>query len=162
MITQINDVRVITPPSFEVVNPYRITLFLAGSIEMNKAEEWQKLLINKIVKEVSNKKIDIYNPRRENWDISIKQSIEDPAFYQQVRWELDYLENAKYRVFYFAPDTLSPISLLEYGKFYTYPNTSIVVHPDYQRAGNLEVFCNKYGIIIHRNFDDLIYKLKWS
>ncbi len=158
-------VKVITPPSFITLDTNNTSVFLGGSIEMDKAELWQEQFIKEFVPlyEASNlgRCIDILNPRRANWDINIKQSIEDPAFYQQVRWELDYLEDATARVFYFAPNTLSPISLLEFGKFFTYPNTFLCVNPDYQRAGNLEVFAHKYKIKIHRNFDEIIHKIKW-
>jgi hypothetical protein len=33
-----------------------------------------------------------YNPRRENWDSSLVQSIDDLKFKEQVVWELDNLE----------------------------------------------------------------------
>lgn len=165
MIKETGQIRVITPPSFITTDPDKTSVFLAGSIEMDKAEQWQKKFIDELTYEYrkmnSGKCIDVFNPRRANWDITIRQSIEDPAFYQQVRWELDYLEDVAVRVFYFAPDTLSPVSLLEFGKFFTYPNTFLCVNPDYQRAGNLEVFANKYKIKIHRDFGDIIHKIKW-
>ena len=165
MIKEFSQIRVITPPSFITLDNSRTSVFLAGSIEMDKAEQWQQKFIDNLIFEVrkmnSGKGIDIFNPRRANWDITVKQSIEDPVFYQQVRWELDYLGNVKVRVFYFAPNTLSPVSLLEFGKFFSYPNTFLCVNPDYQRAGNLEVFANKYKIKIHQNLGDIIHQIKW-
>lgn len=162
---EIDAIRIITPPSFITLDNSRTSVFLAGSIEMDKAEQWQQRFIDEFISQYergsSGRFVDIFNPRRANWDITAKQSIEDPVFYQQVRWELDYLEDAKVRVFYFAPDTLSPISLLEFGKFFDYPNTFLCVNSAYQRAGNLEVFANKYKIKIHRDFGDIIRKIKW-
>jgi len=75
---------------------------------------------------------------------------------QQVNWELDYLEKVEYRVFYFAENTLSPVSLLEYGKFFDYENTYIAAHPNYNRIGNLQIFCHRHGIRLHQSVDDLV------
>lgn len=41
-------------------------IFLAGSIEMGKAENWQK----RIVDELSDKGYTFFNPRRDDWDSS--------------------------------------------------------------------------------------------
>jgi len=39
-------------------------IFLAGSIEMGKAEDWQK----KVESLLKNENIVIFNPRRDDWD----------------------------------------------------------------------------------------------
>merc|ERR1712038_1735632 len=59
----------------------------------------------------------ILNPRREAWDSSWEQSIDNPQFRNQVEWELDALESSDVIVMYLVPDTKSPISLLELGLF---------------------------------------------
>ena len=158
-------IKVITPPNFELIpndKCWNLSLFLGGSIEMDKAEQWQQRFIDGLRNKMNSKihgvlkNIYIFNPRRENWDITIKQSITDPVFYQQVNWELDYLEKAEYRVFYFAENTLSPVSLLEYGKFFDYENTYVAAHPNYNRIGNLQIFCHRHGIRLHQSVDDLV------
>jgi hypothetical protein len=86
-------------------------IFLAGSIEMGKAEDWQTELINKL----KDKDIIIFNPRRADWDPTWEQKKENPEFYNQVTWELEHLELADWIVLYLDPNTKSPITLLELG-----------------------------------------------
>ncbi len=164
--------QVSTPPDFpSLKNEYGI--FLGGSIEMGKAVDWQQQFIkdfskknqyrknDKHVSYVFNRNFRILNPRRSDWDSSWVQSIKDPQFFQQVTWELEYLEKAWARVFYFAGDTLSPISLLELGKFGAHPNTFILWDKDYKRAGNLEIFCHRYNLEVAPDMDSIITKLSF-
>jgi hypothetical protein len=73
-------------------NDGRVKVFLAGSIGLpdsgGKAEDWQKM----IIKELSDYPIQFLNPRRDDWDSSWKQTIEDKQFNEQVTWELSSLE----------------------------------------------------------------------
>ena len=159
-----SSIKVVQPPSF-FTPKIEATVFLAGSIEMGKAENWQE----RFIQELGNKRkhgcsgksrfLTVYNPRRDDWDNSSVQSIENPSFFQQVMWEMSYLERADVRVFYFAPETISPVSMLEYGKFYSLPNTYLCIHPDYQRAGNLEIFSHIHKIPVYKNFDEIISKI---
>lgn len=150
---------VLTPPQSLNVNHniYKTRIFLAGSIEMGKAEEWQQKAIdflnNFTYHTLSNpRRLEkyegiIYNPRRNDWDSSWKQELENPQFYQQVNWELNALENSTHILYYFAPNTLSPISLLELGKFSSTDKKIVVVaDKEYQRKGNIDIFCEKYKI----------------
>lgn len=149
------------PPTFPQVNPYR-SIFLAGSIEMGKAVNWQKEFIEKtqkLKKAKSRIEWHICNPRRDDWDNKWKQSIENPHFYQQVQWELTYLEKCYYKVFYFAANTLSPITLLELGTFHKENNVYVCASPDYLRFGNIEVFTNRYNVPLHSSLDEVISKI---
>src|ERR1700761_2759886 len=85
------------------------SIFLAGSIEMGKAENWQAKVGNFLV----SKNFNVFNPRREDWDSSWVQTYKNPHFAQQVRWELNALDKADYIIMYLDPNTISPISLLE-------------------------------------------------
>jgi hypothetical protein len=89
----------------------RPSLALFGSIEMGRAANWQAQAQTFF----TDYDFDIYNPRRDNWDVSWKQEKESKPFFEQVNWELTVLENAQVRLFYFAPDTQSPITLMELG-----------------------------------------------
>lgn len=134
-------------------------MFLAGSIEMGKAEAWQE----RIAKDLANYDVVLYNPRRENWDASWKQSIENPQFVEQVTWELDHIESADVAVFYFDPTTMSPITLMELG--YVFGNNSyakvFVCCPDgYWRKGNVEVMCERAEIDVLNSYDELITAIK--
>jgi len=128
------------------------SIFLAGSIEMGKADNWQ----NKVEKKLKNKNITILNPRRDDWDSSWVQSINNPQFREQVEWELTALEKADIIVMYFVPNTKSPISLLELGLFGR-TGKMIVFCPDgYWRKGNVDIVCNRYNIKQVNNFNELI------
>ncbi len=139
-----------TPPNYPNVFGCK-SIFLAGSIEMGKASNWQSQFISYFDSALGRYKIDpdkwiALNPRRQDWDITWDQSINNPHFYQQVDWELTYLERAKYRVFFFEKDTMSPVSLLELGKFGDIGNNFIVVENGYSRKGNVDIFCHRYQI----------------
>jgi len=73
----------IIKPNSEIQEPdFRTTIFLAGSIEMGVAEDWQSLLEKKL----SEYEVTIFNPRRDDWDSSRKQDQSDPQFNHQVNW----------------------------------------------------------------------------
>lgn len=126
-------------------------VFLAGSIEMGKAEDWQKRVTEKLSK--SNCILSIYNPRRDDWDSSWKQEKNNPQFYEQVTWELDHLEKAKVIAMYFATDTLSPISLLELGLYASSGKVVVYCPTDFWRNGNVDITCSRYGVPIFTNED---------
>jgi hypothetical protein len=145
------DFSIYTSP-FKVSNSIKI--FLAGSIEMGNAVDWQ----TKVVKELNDftKDLIFLNPRRDSWDSSWVQSIENEKFYEQVTWELDALDKSDYIFMYFDPNTKSPISLLELG-LYASSRKLIVACPDgFWRKGNVEVVCERFDIPLLNNLDDLI------
>jgi hypothetical protein len=126
------------------------TIFLAGSIEMGVAEDWQSR-----VEELfsSHKSAVLFNPRRAEWDSSWTQDIENPQFYQQVNWELNALEKSDLIFMYFAPGTKSPISLLELGLF-AHTDKMIVCCPEgFWRKGNVDIVCDRYGIPVYSDFN---------
>lgn len=117
-------------------------MFLAGSIEMGIAEDWQTFLEEKL----SRMDILILNPRRENWDSSWSQIKTNPQFREQVEWELSALEAANLIAMYLAPNTKSPVSLLELGLF-ARSGKLIVCCPDgFWRKGNVDIVCEKYRV----------------
>ena len=121
----------------------RFTVFLAGSIEMDTAENWQEIISESFLE---SERICLLNPRRDEWNSEWKQEIENEQFYKQVTWELDALEQADLIIFYFAPGTKSPISLLELGLF-ARSNKIVVCCPDgFWRKGNIDIVCERYGI----------------
>jgi len=146
------------PGSYEyLTTPDAVTMFLGGSIEMGKAEKWQDEVVKRFAK---RRRLNILNPRRDDWDSSWDQSpIPGTKFHEQVTWELSAQERSDVICYYFAKDTMSPITLLEMGLFGRYnSNKQIVVYvdKDYQRRGNVIVTCNYYGIIWHDDFETFI------
>lgn len=134
-------------------------VFLAGSIEQGVAEDWQE----KVVKAFPFN-VDFLNPRRDVWDASWVQDLNNPNFYEQVTWELDMLDAADVIFLYFDPTTLSPISLLElgiYSKEQVYDKRMIVCCPEgFWRKGNVDIVCQRYGIPVFNNIDAMIVALK--
>lgn len=128
------------------------SVFLAGSIEMGKAEDWQ----TKITNALSDLPCWVLNPRRDDWDSSWEQKKENSQFREQVEWELKAMDQASVIAMYFDPDTKSPISLLELG-LHAHENTLIVCCPEgFWRKGNVDIVCEKYNIPQVDSIDALI------
>lgn len=150
---------VIKPPSAYYHNSRAFKIFIGGSIEMGTAEDWQKRLISELTEANENdgqysRNVDILSPRRDDWDSSLPQ---DPTrgtqFYDQVMWERGAQQCANLKVYYFAKDTVSPITLLELGEFGTQRDTIVYVDPDYKRFGNVVIMCKESGIPYHVDYD---------
>jgi len=120
---------------------YHKKIFLAGSIEMGKAENWQPMM-----EEALGANTLIMNPRRDDWDSSWEQKKENQKFNDQVTWELFHLEKADWIVMYFAPGTISPISLLEFGLHAKSGKLLVCCPEGFQRKGNVDIVCERYKI----------------
>ncbi len=128
-----------TPLSFDRTMP---SVFLAGSIEMGEADDWQR----DFERGLEDTQAVILNPRRDDWDASWKQSASDANLRAQVTWELDAQEAATCIAMYFDPKTKAPITLLELGLF-ARSDKVIVCCPDgYWRKGNVEIVCARYRV----------------
>jgi hypothetical protein len=139
--------------TIEIKPPYTLPkkIFLAGSIEMGKAENWQEKIVNTF-----NKSYLFFNPRRDDWDSSWEQKIENVQFNEQVTWELNALDSSDIIVMYFDPNTKSPISLLELG-LYAASGKLIVCCPEgFWRKGNVDIVCQRYKVPTVETIQDLI------
>lgn len=138
----------------EVIKPpfRKLSIFLAGSIEMGVAEDWQ----SKIEDELKDYNVTIFNPRRESWDNTWEQTIHNPDFKEQVEWELDHLDKADIILMYFDENTKSPISLLELG-LYASSGKMIVYCPEgFWRKGNVDIVADRYDIKQVSSFNELL------
>jgi len=133
----------------------KFSVFLAGSIEMGKAENWQE----KITRLLADKDIVILNPRRDDWDSSWKQTKDDPQFSEQVKWELDAQEKCSAIAMNFDPSTKSPITLLELGLAAN--SKKLIVHcPEgFWRKGNVDIVCERYGVQTVNTIDELVTEI---
>jgi Nucleoside 2-deoxyribosyltransferase like len=134
-------------------------VFLAGSIEMGVAEQWQERVV-RAMSDVSG--LVILNPRRDDWDSSWEQRAGDPRFSEQVNWELDMLDAADIVVMYLAAGTKSPVSLLELGLHARAGKLRVCCPEGFWRRGNVEVVCGRYRIPLFDTLDDLITDLRAS
>lgn len=149
------------PQNVTTRKPDQNFVFLAGSIDMGSAENWQKgytYFFNELG-------IGVFNPRRDDWDSSWEQTPENAQFYQQVSWELDAMSTANFVVVRFASNSHSPITLLELGilaeRFAAKETSLYVVCPDdYWRSGNVNMVCIKYDIPLFKSDNDFFNFVK--
>ena len=127
-------------------------IFLGGSIEMGKAIDWQRELIERLKDEM----ITFLNPRRSDWDSSWTQEITNPQFKEQVEWELNGLDVADIIVMVFDPNTKSPISLLELGLHASSEKMVVICPEGFWRKGNVDIVCEKHNIKQVLNIDELV------
>ena len=150
----------IAPAPIPAVFPAEIrgAVFLAGSIEMGKARNWQPELTARLHKHAAlgPARVAVFNPRRKRWDSSWEQRARNPQFKEQVDWELDAQARADVIAMYFNPNTMSPITLLELGLF-AGTGKLVVCCPDgYWRKGNVEVVCGRHNVEMVETFEDLV------
>ena len=151
--------RILKPPAHLPASFDTPSIFLAGSIEMGRAVQWQQT----VAQALQTFEITILNPRRDDWDATWEQSITNPAFAEQVRWELDAQERADCIAMYFAPDTHAPITLLELGLFANSGKLIVCCPTGYWRKGNVDVVCARYAIQQVATLPELCtYLADWS
>ncbi len=115
------------------IKDWQRTVFLAGSI--TGAGDWQKEAKERLLPY-----FNIFNPRRANYP-----QFEPAKEREQILWEHDHLELAPITAFYFAPETLAPITLFEAGKvlatlpYKPYKKIYIAIHPDYKRKNDVVI-----------------------
>lgn len=131
------------------------SVFLAGSIEMGRAENWQQR-VERLLMGVPG---TILNPRRDDWDDSWVQSIDNAQFREQVEWELKAQEAADVIAMYFAPETLGPISLLELGLFARTGKMIVCCSEGFWRKGNVDIVCHRYGVRQVGSLDELVARV---
>lgn len=126
-------------------------VFLAGSIEMGAAVDWQREMADLLSAEDCN----VMNPRRDDWDASWTQEVSNNQFLEQVSWELHWLERSDLVVMYFAPGTQSPITLLELGLFAQSGKLIVCCPEGFWRKGNVDIVCARYGVRTAETLDEL-------
>jgi nucleoside 2-deoxyribosyltransferase len=138
-------------------------IFLAGSIEMGSAENWQFKIIEDFKKSNLPHDLVILNPRRKDWDSSWKQDINNPQFNEQVNWELDMIEESDLVIFNFDPNTKSPITLMELGFVIGSGKCGVVLCPEgFWRRGNVDIITRRSNQFIKTDsYEDFFHRSKW-
>jgi hypothetical protein len=123
-------------------------IFLAGGI--SNCSDWQSEVIAKL----ADKDVQLINPRRDDFDITNPDmSVE------QICWEWEHLHAADAIIFYFAPETVCPITLYELGVHATnLTDIFVTCHPDYVRKLDVEIQLSlaRPSVKVHDNIDDMI------
>jgi hypothetical protein len=142
------------PPEAPVYREYSV--FLAGSIEMGKAVQWQKHMATLL----STLPITVNNPRRGHWDPAATQEAKNESFRQQVEWELAALEKADVICFFLDVNTRSPVTMLELGLWAHSKKVVVCCDKRFWRAGNIHIVCERYTIPSVQHFEDLLPAVK--
>ena len=151
----------IKPPSRIRPDPNQESVFLAGAIDNGTARDWRSELMEYFDGDDRYNGLVFYNPLADNWDPNLQMSITCERFEQQVNWELDMLRNAFLVVFFFPAESVAPISLFELGFVCDEPDRVMVVAEEgYWRRGNLEVICNRQGIVLGKDLVDMVTWIK--
>jgi hypothetical protein len=144
--------RVLKPPAPLQIPEGQASVFLAGSIEMGQAEDWQTM----VAESMADLDVVLLNPRRDAWGATWVQSIDNPQFREQVEWELEAQERASLIAMYFAPATKAPVTLLELGLCARSRKAVVCCPEGYWRRGNVEVVCRRYQVPLVSELTDLI------
>jgi hypothetical protein len=138
-----------TPEMFE-----RASVFLAGSIGMGKAENWQA----RVEADLASMDVSILNPRRDDFDVSAPQTFDNEYFSGQVNWEMDALDRCDVIAMYFDPnpELLAPVSMFELGLHMTSGKLVVCCPEGFARKGNVDIACERYGITVHDNVADFM------
>ena len=146
-----------------------LEIFLAGSIEQGKAENWQEKLIKDIgtlqlpddltQNDCIRLSLKVYNPRRPDWNPNLPQDALNATLQEQIIWELDNLEKSDIICLYLDPKTTSPISLLELGLHVRSGKLVVCCPPGFYRKANVDLTCRRYGVNVIDNYQDFYNKL---
>ena len=131
------------PPSTPHIEGKSCKLFLAGTIDMGESYDWQSEIYHFIANKFNLCCVDIFNPRRPDWNKSWSQYPVHPILRRQIEWELECLERADIIALVLMSNSLSPISLMELGAFKDKQMLIFCPH-DFWRRANVEVFVKKY------------------
>ena len=148
--------KIYTPENGKLVEDdwVRPSIFLAGTIDMGNSIDWQTQTISAL----SDYDVNIFNPRRNDWDSSWEQRATNEQFRYQVEWELKHLRRADVVFINILPDSKSPITLLEMG---LYIHKSIIVCPDqFYRSGNIQITAEFFDAPFFSDFESGIRHLK--
>lgn len=138
-----------------------LKVFLAGTIDMGSARNWQQDIITHIEKvHEPESPVHIFNPRRPNWDSSWEQRESNYQFRKQVEWELDRLDESHIILMVFLEDSKSPISLMELG-IYKHKRMLVYCPDEFYRSGNVDIFCRRQGITVSKTWDNFLDRTRW-
>jgi hypothetical protein len=129
------------------------TVFLAGGI--SGCPNWQETLISHAKFAFGDKEnLVLFNPRRENFDVTNKGQSE-----QQIAWEHKMLEMCGSLIFWFPKETLCPITLYELGN-YTEKKKNLIIGVDPHYGRKLDVICQttlrRPEVAVHVGFDKFL------
>ena len=145
-------------------NPYPkegFKIFLGGVIDMGEGEPWHET----VTEALEGYDVLLISPKRDDWDASWEQSLDNHQFVEQVEWELEAQESADLRLYVFASSqkeakkSKAPITLMELG-LHASDRTVVCCPEGYYRKGNVDVVCRWFDIPVYENLNDLLTDLE--
>jgi hypothetical protein len=147
---------VVTAPDeyYGIETMKRPSLFLAGGI--TGCEDWQ----SKMIEELKNEKVIIYNPRRKDFPIG------DPTASEvQITWEFFQLQRATMVSFWFAAGTDNPIVLYELGMWGNSTDRPIMIGVDEKYSRKQDVIIQtalaRYDVPVLFTFEKFVRNVMW-
>ena len=129
-------------------------IFLAGGI--SNCPDWQTDVLD-MLKDVKEE-FTIYNPRREQFDLS------DPTYSEeQIEWEHDKLSLVNNVIFWFPCETVCPITLYELGVAATkWKKLFVGCHPDYVRKFDVikQLSLCRPEIVVRDSLEEIVSDVK--
>lgn len=129
------------------------SVFLAGTIDMGKAERWQDEAERLFAEKPGS--FLLYNPRQAEWHPEIEGEMD-----YQVNWELEHLESADWILMNFLPGSQSPITLLELGLHAKSGKLIVICTPGYFRYDNVRITCGRYGVPVYSSLETAIEAIR--
>ncbi len=133
--------QVVQAPSRPAIHGKK-SVFLAGTTSPTADRDWREVLIEAL----SHLPVTFFNPLRPDWDSSWREDVTFEPFREQVHWELDMQEHADVVVIYYGPNTVAPISLLEFGLCARSGKAIVACHRDYMKRGNVHIVSERLGL----------------
>lgn len=124
-------------------------MFLAGTIDMGTAEDWQERAAELFRQKDGS--FLLYNPRQAEWHPEREGEMD-----YQVNWELEHLEKADYILMNFLSGSQSPVTLLEMGLHARGGKLLVVCTPGYFRYDNVRITCQRYSIPLYATLEEAI------
>lgn len=125
----------------------KLSVFLGGTIDDGNSTDWQ----DKLVERWKDLNLDIYNPRRKQWD----SNATDEEVDKQIDWELEAMQKCDIIILNFLPDSKSPISLLELGLHANSLKLYVCCPPEFYRYRNVLKVCEKFGVVHTHELESL-------
>ena len=151
-------VEVVEAPNEVELSDNKINIFLAGGI--TNCPNWQSELISLLKYRIQDNNDDLvlYNPRRENFPIDIKDES-----LRQITWEHKYLSECDQIVFWFSRGSLNPIVLYELGRWGNSTDTKIYIGIDkgYERSADviIQTALSRPDVTVVDSLKELAFKI---
>ncbi|KAI5460448.1 hypothetical protein BGZ63DRAFT_387257 [Mariannaea sp. PMI_226] len=116
------------------------SIFLAGTISAPGEPDWRE----DVSKALAYQPLVIFNPKRDDWDSTWKESLSDSRWAEQIQWELDMQDQATIVAVFFDATTDAPTSLSEMGLAARAGKLIACALDGYSKRGYVEAVCRQY------------------